>query len=599
MQLHQRVVVSKKVLVPVQVLLVCSIIWFHGQNAIVIGKGLERHIPTAGIRQINISNASGLAITAWEIEEVKLVARATPGDVKDQDIKVSSANGVIEIECSRQKTISLTLQVPSREIVNIKTYDGTIEIKDLVGTTFIDNETELSSKLSADRSTTVTYPKRVVRLETVPGASVNLDDVSSAFVCDYVQGSNPCRTASRRKVGSGLPRITFSQTAAKVNVFGPPFSAIFPVAPVARKLTFAAQTIAQHNNRIGRAIRQVEPRLSLPDRGSNNGKPVDTAKDEIELQTQLVNLSVSVTDRDGKAISGLSQNDFRVYENGVLQSISLFTSERTPFNLILLLDLSGSVEDRIGFIKAAAFHFLDVVGPQDSVGLVTFTSDVNIVSHLTTDREKLRAAIENLSSPIGGTAFYDAVGYTLVEEFSKVDGQRNAVVILSDGEDSGEPVRKRPPPAGSFLSYDELVDGAKEAGVIVYPIHLDYVYATGTIGLFTESPLKRRATKPGSQAGSNSSTAGQNGSTFEDSLTILAKKQMSDLADVTGGRFYHANLIAELKQVYDQIAGELRTIYSVAYKPADQHFDGKFRRIRMEVNKPDIIARTRQGYYAN
>src|SRR6185369_13556568 len=110
---------------------------------------------------------------------------------------------------------------------------------------------------------------------------------------------------------------------------------------------------------------------------------------EIKLEAQFVNLIISAIDRDNKAIPGLSKDDFRIYEDGVLQSVSLFSTERTPFNLILLLDLSGSVEDRSQFMKEVSLHFLDVVSPNDNVGLVSFSTDVTVISHLTNDRQKL------------------------------------------------------------------------------------------------------------------------------------------------------------------------------------------------------------------
>src|SRR4029434_5636162 len=112
--------------------------------------------------------------------------------------------------------------------------------------------------------------------------------------------------------------------------------------------------------------------------------PPETAEeDALKLRTHLINLNVSATDKDGRAIAGLTKDDFSIYEDGVLQRISFFSPERSPFNLVLLIDLSGSMKDEIELIKETAIHFLEVIGPQDSVAVVTFTTDVTVVSHLT------------------------------------------------------------------------------------------------------------------------------------------------------------------------------------------------------------------------
>jgi Ca-activated chloride channel family protein len=598
-----RSVGSRNTLIATRLFLAGAVLWLVGLNVIAASKGIERIVPATGIDRIIVSNAASIAINAWENDQVKLVA-VTPSidskdNVRDRDITITSDKGVMEISCSPTKSISLTLNVPSRKILNIKTFDGSIEIKNPVGPIFIDIRMVNSTRISEDRFRVVADQRQVIRLETPPGASIDLSDVQWASFCDYLLPGNPCRSGSHRQIGAGPPYAKLSKTDARVSVFGPPLEAL---APLARKLTFAAETIARHNNRMGQAIRKVEPRLSKPDTGQPSKTSTrDHVDDEINLQTQLVNLSISVMDHDSKAIPGLTQNDFRIYEDGVLQPISLFSTERTPFNLILLLDLSGSVEGKEGFIKAAASHFLDVVGPQDNVGLITFTTDVSVVSHLINDKEKLRASIEKISIPIGGTAVYDALGYVLTEEFSKVSGQRNAVVVLSDGMDSAiqtdsELPAKRPAPAGSFLTFEDLVEGAKEAGAIVYPIHLYDDTPMYSIGLFTPPPKNFRATQQTPDPNSSRTATLQ---ALVDLRNEVAKKQMRELAEITGGRFYDASLMTDLKHAYDQIAAELRTTYSVGYKPSDQRFDGKFRRIRIEISKPEAVARTRQGYYAN
>jgi VWFA-related protein len=309
----------------------------------------------------------------------------------------------------------------------------------------------------------------------------------------------------------------------------------------------------------------------------------------LKLETHLINLNVSATDNAGKAIPDLKQGDFSVYEDGVKQQISFFSPERSPFNLVLLIDLSGSMKDEIELIKETAIHFVDVIGAKDSVAVVTFTTDVTVISHLTKDRDDLRDSIDWMLAPAGGTAFYDALGYALVEEFRKVKRERNAVIAITDGEDNilqanlvGKlrPAWMRAPAAGSFLTFEELLDGATESDALIYPIHLNptppqpIIPANIAVAL-SQSPLVQ----------------------VQSELTEMATKQLHSLADASGGRFYHANRIADLKGVFDQVAAELRTVYSMAYTPTNLNYDGRFRKIQVQVNKPDVVIRTRPGYY--
>jgi len=316
----------------------------------------------------------------------------------------------------------------------------------------------------------------------------------------------------------------------------------------------------------------------------------ETEEGAVKLETHLVNLNVSATDKDGKAVADLKQEDFSIYEDGVLQRISFFSPERSPFNLVLLIDLSGSMKDEIELIKETAIHFLDVISAQDSVAVVTFTTDVTVVSQLTRDREDLRESINWMLAPAGGTSFYDALGFALVEPLRKVKGQRNAVIAITDGEDStlqaSHLQKLRPggflgPVSGSFLTFDELLDGATESDALIYPIHLNptppqvIVQSNGNPLPRIQSPVLQ----------------------IQSELTQSATKQLRSLADASGGRFYHASRIEDLKGVFEQVAAELRTVYSMAYTPTNQKYDGSFRKIRVQASSADVAVRTRPGYY--
>jgi Ca-activated chloride channel homolog len=357
-----------------------------------------------------------------------------------------------------------------------------------------------------------------------------------------------------------------------------------------RPPTLAATTIARRTSAMSRALRRSNPQLIRPTREQpSTFTSPHTEEDALKLETHLVNLNISATDREGRAAPGLNREDFSVYEDGVKQQVSFFSPERSPFNLILLIDLSGSMKDEIELIKETAIHFLDVISAQDNVAVITFTTDVTVVSHLTKDRDDLRESIDWMLAPAGGTSFYDALGFALVEEFRKVKGQRNAIIAITDGEDNAlqsklyqkERPGARVPSTGSFLTFEELLDGATESDAMIYPIHLN-----------PTSPQVIIQLTPGANV-SVSPPLVQNSS----ELTEIATKQLHALADASGGRFYHADHIEDLKGVFEQVAAELRTVYSMAYTPTNLNYDGQFRRIRVKVSKPGVVIRTRPGYY--
>jgi VWFA-related protein len=202
-----------------------------------------------------------------------------------------------------------------------------------------------------------------------------------------------------------------------------------------------------------------------------------------------------------------------------------------------------------------------------------------------------------MMAPAGGTAFYDALGFTLAETLRTVKGQRNAIIAISDGEDNALQSHlalqsgRASIAAGSFLTFDELEDGVKEGDALIYPIHFNpspppppnTVVISGSPNL----------PAPRVQIQTNVDTRKLSTST----LTETAIKQLQLLADASGGAFYHADRIEDLKGVFEKIAAELRAVYSMAYTPTNSTFDGRFRRIKVRAKDPNIVIRARPGYF--
>ncbi len=286
----------------------------------------------------------------------------------------------------------------------------------------------------------------------------------------------------------------------------------------------------------------------------------------IKIDTKLVTLNASVTDRSGKAVANLKQEQFHVYEDGVEQAISHFEPVNTPFNLILLIDLSGSIIDKIDILRRSAIRFIEVTRPEDKVAIITFTRSVQVVSELTNDRQLLKQRLQYMHMPKGGTALYEALWFTTSQIVQPVEGERTAIVLLTDGVDNSISINY---PLPSRVSFDQVYRKLQESSALVFPIYLDTEHEV----------VSQQIEDPGSY--------------------VTARRQLQALAEATGGLYIKADRVESLEGVYEKIASDLRTLYSLGYYPTNPQKDGTWRKIRVKVDQPEVSVRTRKGYYAN
>jgi Ca-activated chloride channel homolog len=282
----------------------------------------------------------------------------------------------------------------------------------------------------------------------------------------------------------------------------------------------------------------------------------------IKLNTRWVNLNVSVTDRQGKKVTQLKREDFAVLEDGVQQEIVHFASVEAPVNLVLLLDLSGSIGSKLKAMKKAAGRFVDSLKENDRVAVAVFTSRFKLVCGFTSDRKRLQDEIDHIKHPGGGTSLYDAewLSFDLLREIKEA---RKAIVVLTDGVDSSFLPEEE---EGSKHTFDELLMRAVEEDTTIYPIYFD-----------TEAEL---------------------GHHYSRASYVEARKQLQTLAEQTGGAYFAARRIEDLDGVYQLVAAELHALYSVAYAATDTRKDGRWRAIKLRVNLDGIKTKTRRGYFA-
>src|SRR2546425_2276008 len=197
------------------------------------------------------------------------------------------------------------------------------------------------------------------------------------------------------------------------------------------------------------------------------------ATETIRIDTDLVNLNVSVFNLRASQTNGLlQQKDFAVFDNGALQEISFFASNEAPFDLVLLLDLSGSTANKIGLIRKSSKRFVDAARPGDRIAILTFAAELRVVSRLSSDHEALKKTIDNIEQPGGGTNFWDALRFVLEHILgqSRAENRRSAVVVMTDGIDNALPDVYG---EGSATTFEELIKIVRQSDSIVLPIYLD------------------------------------------------------------------------------------------------------------------------------
>jgi VWFA-related protein len=310
------------------------------------------------------------------------------------------------------------------------------------------------------------------------------------------------------------------------------------------------------------------PLRAAPPQPAETPEEVDE-DDVVRVEADLVTLNVSVVERaSGRGLTGLVREDFRLAEDGVEQEIAHFESANAPFDLLLLIDLSGSTAKVTDTIRAAARRFVAATRAQDRVGVVAFSGTTSVVSPLTIDRRALDAAVSTMQPPQGDTRLYDALDFALdYLERESSPSRRRAVILMSDGLDSTLP---NVTGSGSAKSYEEVRDRAQEFDGVLYTIWTD----TEEYEAF--SPLDIQP------------------ETFD-----LARERTQKLAEAGGGLFYEVKRLEDLAGAYERVVADLGTVYSLSYRPTNKQRDGRWRAIRVRLPRhPAAVARGKRGYNA-
>lgn len=270
--------------------------------------------------------------------------------------------------------------------------------------------------------------------------------------------------------------------------------------------------------------------------------------------TRMVICHTTVQDKSGRPVTNLDLRDFTIAENGVKQEIRLFRHEDVPVSLGLLIDNSGSMRDKRNSVEAAALELVKASNPANEVFVVNFNDKVYFDNphgkDFTTDRTEVQEALTRIDSR-GDTAIWRAIVES-IEKMKKAHRETHVLVVVTDGVDDA-----------SHMKLEDLVRSAQQSNVTIY-----------IIGLLVDGGEKK-------------------------SVAHDARRQLSLLADATGGEAFYPHQLADVERIARQVATEMSSQYVIGYKPSNEALDGAFRRIRVNVKAAGSpTARTRTGYYA-
>ncbi len=269
--------------------------------------------------------------------------------------------------------------------------------------------------------------------------------------------------------------------------------------------------------------------------------------DTIKVESSIVVLNATITDAKGTIVSGLKQNQFQIFEDGKEQKIEFFEAEKTPFAAIILLDSSGSMEQRVSLARSAAIQFLDRLRIDDVAAIYNFDSKISLVQDFSNSRDIYEGAFDIKAN--GMTVLNDAI-FKAAEELDKRKEKRRAIIILSDGADTK-----------SGRSADKALKAALAANATIYTVDMSAIEASG----------KERMQNQG---------------------------VLNNFAEKSGGKFIATPGGVALRDAFKNIVEELGVQYTLGYQTTNTAKDGKWRTIEIKTNKQDVNVRTRKGYNA-
>ncbi len=295
--------------------------------------------------------------------------------------------------------------------------------------------------------------------------------------------------------------------------------------------------------------------------GQDRPQPQKNDKDKgytLSVETLEVQLPISVLDKDGRPVDGLTKDNFQIFEDRVPQTIKTFIHEDIPLSLGLVIDNSGSMRNKRERVNSAALAFVRESNPEDETFIVNFDDSAYLEQDFTGSIGDLIDALDNLDAR-GETALYDAI-YLSSEHVKHGKKDKKAILLITDGEDNT-----------SKYGINKVIEALRQSKVTLY-----------AIGLLEEND--------------------QRGGLFKKPPSKKAKEDLEKFAEITGGQAYFPKNLDEVEELVKHIAHDIRNHYTITYTPKNLNMDGSYREVSVKLTPPKnagkITWRTKQGYYA-
>ncbi len=552
----------------------------------------DRNFPIKTGGTVEVINLFGrIDVQASEEKENEVSLKIDSSEnLSDKELKIENSNGKLKIEILPSKTdtrVDLTLQVSLRLKVRLVTNEGQIrvsgnfeeaEAESNTGTIYADVPLEdLKYKFlwSASRPRFISDVQLEEVKEKAAGkfvisGKINEEVQSPKFKVLRPESDEDTENNEQPTTDKGQKPKTISlnfRTARGIILLNVPPNEV-PSDLTERPLTEAAKAIIRSGDSLlTEAIRRASPKYfgdyasTLPPRKNTPFLSTSTEKRN-GVNANIKRVTVQVVDINNRSVTGLDKKDFELTERGDEREILSVDSTTAPFNLVLLLDVSGSIDNYVDFIRKAARNFVNTVGSQDKLSIVIFNEDVKTLKTFTTDKESLSDSLDTFDAG-GGTAYYDSIAYVLTETLRPMKGERTAIVVLSDGDDNR-----------SFLPFNALLGSIQESGALIYPLYVPSgLIASADSTEKTVDPLRSRF--------------------LSQTLSSKAQEEGEELAKISGGVYYPIEHLSQIQTAYDDIVKQLRTAYTITYRSDlnDTSGDRASPRLKVKIKKENTFVK--------
>lgn len=561
------------------------IIFVVGFSAVVAGaQNFRRGLTLTKGANIEIVNNYGrvdvLALNAEAESQTEIQSYLTANStasIAEIDLKISNSNNRLVVEVApsdAKKRVDLSLHLPARTSLKIQTGEGEvrvsgdfakIEIRTETGTIAADvpldnlsysflwtssrprflSDVELADvkekaagKFAISGKVNKETPKSTFSISKAPDEQISESVEETPAETTATPDEKDKKKKDKKNKSDGRTELQFSTGRGIVLLNVNPNEV--PSDLRERPLTNAAKAIIRSGDSLlMEAIRRATPKYfgeyaqTLPPVRFEPSLSVRTPNQTF-VNSNIKKVLVRVTDLNNRAISDLKKGDFEVTERGTSREILSVEPTTAPFNLVLLLDVSGSVENYVDFIRKAARAFVETADRSDKIAIIIFNEDVKQISTFTTDKGKLSESLDTFDAG-GGTAYYDSLAFTIADTLRPLRGERTAIVVLTDGDDNY-----------SFLPFDALLGSIQESGALVYPLYVPSGLVAASNADLNAKIDPLRAKYMG--------------------LTTKAEGEGERLAQVSGGVYYPITQLNQIQKAYDDIVLQLRTAYSVTFK---------------------------------